>query len=573
MLVATVAAAQEPVLLGRTVVALTYTTNGPVDRDEVARLIAIKAGEPLTEEATGATIRNLYATAQFSDVRVDAAETPAGVEVTVELYRAFRVSPLKFSTAPVSRAELRRILPFAEGSVLQAEALSQGASAIKRRLVEEGYLRAEVSPEVSFDWKTFKASVLYRIEPGKPASAAAPFFDGDTAPYGPGALLKKARMKPGDRYRDSKARADAARMTEFLHSQSRLKGVVEMIAAQPTEDGRVMPVYRVSVGPDVVFETKGIKTKTVRNELHALLEGQVFDEDLVLLYTEQKRKDLQEKGRYRAKVDYSWNPTPEKLVVAVTVNEGPKFAIEKIAFSGNRSIKDRDLLSVMATRKKGFPIFRPGRLVDDDLNADLSVILGYYQTRGWVSAKVEKAKVTEGSKPGRLIVTIPIEEGPRAVVADVKVVGAEHAADAAAEKTLKVKRGAFFNPYLVREDVFNLQTFYHDHGWREASVKDDVRLLAEGSRAEVAYRVEEGTRTFFGKTIVRGNNRTRTERITRLVSWKEGQPFSESDLLQTQRNLSRSGVFRRVDIRPQPGDPKTQVRNVELELQEGRPLS
>ena len=32
-------------------------------------------------------------------------------------------------------------------------------------------------------------------------------------------------------------------------------------------------------------------------------------------------------------------------------------------------------------------------------------------------------------------------------------------------------------------------------------------------------------------------------------------------------------MFRRVDLRPQPADPKSQVRNVDVELQEGRPLS
>ena len=567
------AGAQESALFGKTVVSVSYTSDGPVDKDEVSRLIAIHAGEPLTEDTSGATIRNLFATRQFSDVRVDAVGTPAGVEVTVELSLAFRISPIKFSTAPVPRAELRRILPFSEGAVFQAEALAQGAAAIKRRLAEEGYVQAEVSPEASFDRKTFKATVLYRIEPGQPAKTAPPFFDGETAPFGATALLQKAHLKPGNRYRESKARADATRMTEFLHKQSRLKGVIELIAAQPTEDGRVTPVYRVSVGPNVVFDTKGIKAKTVRNELHSLAEGQVFDEDVVLLYVEGKRKELQEKGRYRAKVDYSWKQTPEALAITVTVEEGPKFAIQKIAFSGNRAVKDKNLLAVMATRPKGLPLLRPGRLVDDDLNGDLSAILGYYQTRGWIGAKVEKPKVTEGSKPNRLVVTIPIEEGPRAVVAEVKVVGAEHAADVTAEKTLKIKRGAFFNPYLVREDVVNLSTFYHDHGWREASVKDEVHISPDGSRAEVAYRVEEGMRTFFGKTIVRGNSRTATERISRQVAWKEGKPFSESDLLQTQRNLTRTGVFRRVDIRPQPADPKTLVRNVEVDLQEGRPLS
>src|SRR5262249_43773590 len=226
-------------------VSVLYPSEGPVEKDEITRLIAIKAGEPLTEEATGATVRNLFATRQFSNVRVEAYDTAAGLEIVVELYRAFRVFPIRFSSAPVPRSELRRVLPFSEGAVFNAEALAQGATAIKRRLAEEGFLNAEVTPEAEFDRTTFKAPVLYRIEHGKPARAAAPFFDGKTAPYTPADLLKKIHMKPGDRYRDSKGRADATRITEFLHKQSRLKGLVELIAAQPTEDGRIMPVYRV----------------------------------------------------------------------------------------------------------------------------------------------------------------------------------------------------------------------------------------------------------------------------------------------------------------------------------------
>jgi outer membrane protein insertion porin family len=558
---------------GKTVVSVAYTTDGTVDNEEVSRLIEVRAGRPLTEDDTASTIRNLFATRQFSDVRLDAQEVPGGVAVTVQLFRAFRVFPLKFSGTPVSRQELRRVVPFVEGAVFQAEALPLGAAAIKRRLAEEGYLQAQVSPEVSYDRRTFNARVLYRIVAGKPAKAASPFFDGDTAPYAPAALEKKAKLKPGDRYRESKARAEAARLAEFLHKQARLKGTVELIAAQPTDDGRVMPVYRITVGPEVLFETAGIKQSRVVREMHALLEGQVFDEDLLLQYVEQKRKDLQGGGRYRARVDYSMKQTPEALTVTITVEEGPKLAIQKIAFAGNHSVKDKDLLALMVTHRKGFPILRPGHLVDEDLNGDVSAILGYYQTRGWINARIDKPQVTEGSKPDRIVVTIPILEGPRASVEEVRVTGAEHAGEAASEKALLIKKGAFYNPNLVRQDVFNLQTWYHDHGWREAAVRNDVQVGPDGLKAMVTYRVEEGMRTFFGKAIVRGNTRTRTGRITRLLTWKEGQPFSEAETLQTQRNLTRSGVFRRVDVRPQPADPKTQTRTVDVDLQEGRPLS
>jgi outer membrane protein insertion porin family len=565
---------EPPSFFGATVVSLAYTSDGPVDRDEVTRLVSIKTSQPLTEEATGSTIRNLFATRRFSDVRVEAERAEGGVAVTVHLFRSYRVNPLKFDDGvSVSREEMRRTVPFSEGAVFQAEQLEEGTKALKRRLDAEGYIAATVSPEVYFDRTTFDAQVVYHIEAGKPARTAPALFDGETKPFTREELLKSARLDEGDRYRESKARADADRMTKFLRKKSRLKGTVELIAAQPTEDGRVIPVYRISVGPEVVFQTRGIPEKRVRRELLDLLEGQIFDEDLILQYVENKRRGFQRKGRYRAKVEYAMSEKPDVLAVSITVEEGPKFAVEKIAITGNDSVSTSKLAKLMVTQKKGLPFLRPGRLVDEVLKDDLDAILGYYQTRGWVQAKVDEPQITEGSQPSRLIVNVHVAEGPRAIVATRNVIGAEHVSPDQLEKLLAVDPGKPFNPNEVRQGSFSLQNYYRDRGWREAAVKDNWTLSTDGTSADVVYDVEEGVRSFFGKTIVRGNTRTGTDRITRLVTWDEGDPYSEQEVLTTQRNLTRTSVFRRVELHPQAADPSTQARPVEVEVQEGRPLS
>ena len=561
-------------LFGQDVNSVGYTSDGPVDEDEVRRLVSIKTGQVLTEEATGSTIRHLFATRRFSDVRIDAVRGEAGVDVTIHLFRAYRVNPLRFDDGvSVSKEDMRRVVPLAEGAVFQAEELEEGAEALKRRLDAEGYVTSTVQPEVFFDRKTFDAEVIYHIEAGKPARTAPPLFDGDTKPFTREQLLKKARLDPGDRYRETRARADADRMTKFLQKQLHLRGTVELIAAQPNDDGRVMPVYRIAVGPKVVFETKGISERRVRREVLDLLQGQIFDEDLILQYVENKRLGLQRKGRYRARVDYEMSEAPDALTVSIEVDEGRKFAIEEIEIGGNEEVSDDDLRELMVTREKGLPFVRPGHLVDKDLDEDLDAILGHYQTRGWVSAKVADAQITEGSKPDRLVVTVTVTEGPRAIVATRKVEGAEHLSADEIEKILLVEAGEPFNPNEVRQDSFSLQNEYRNRGWREVAVKDDWTVSADGTAADVVYRVEEGVRSFFGKTIVRGNTRTSTDRITRLVTWDEGDAFSEEEVLTTQRNLTRTGVFRRVELSPQSADPATQVRAVDIEVREGRPLS
>ena len=185
LLSAAEAAAQAPELFGRPIASVAYTANGPVNADEVAELIAVKAGERLTDAATGATIRNLFATEQFSDILIEAEPQPDGsVAVIVHLFRAFRVNPMKFDDGvSLSREEMRRAVPFSEGSVFRADALEEGAAALKRRAAAEGYILAEVFPEVEFDWERFDARVTYKIEAGARARVSRILFDGETAPF------------------------------------------------------------------------------------------------------------------------------------------------------------------------------------------------------------------------------------------------------------------------------------------------------------------------------------------------------------------------------------------------------
>ena len=555
------------------VVSLAYVSDGPVDETELARLITIRVGAPLTTDVTGSTIRNVFATGLFADVMVEAEPAAGGVAVVLRLSRAFRVFPLKFSGVPLPREELRRIVGFPEGAPYSKEEVDEGADILKNRLVQEGFLGAQIAPDVRLDRTTFDARVDYRVSAGEAARVAPAFFDGNPAPYTREQLLQKAKLKPGKRYRESKARDDATRMTEFLHKNSYLKGSVELIAAQPADDGRLIPVYRVSVGPKVVFVGRGIADKKLEKEVHAQIEGEVLDEDAILQYVETKRRDLQAKGFYRAKVDYTIASAPATMTVTVTVEPGAHYEIEKVALAGNASVPEKTLRELMITRKRGIPYLRPGHLVDDELGGDVSAIVGWYQTHGWIGVKVPTPKVTEGSRPDRLVVTISIEEGPRARVAERKLEGNEHVAAGVLEKSLVVHAGDPFNPNAVRADVGTLQGYYRDHGWSSASVRGDYELSPEKTEVHLVYRIEEGPRSFFGKTIVRGNARTNIHRIRRLVAWKEGQPFSDTELLDTQRNLARAGVFRRVDVRPEPADPGSQSRNVAVELQESRPLS
>src|SRR5262249_37283715 len=168
---------------------------------------------------------------------------------------------------PLSREELRRALAFSEGAVFVQADVDEGSEALQRRLQQEGYLQARITVGVARDPSTFAATVTYNLEPVPHSRAGPPLFDGDTKPLSQEELLKRSKLKTGKPYSEAKARTSATRMADWLHKNSYLRASVELIAAQPTADGNIAPVYRIAVGKKIVFETIGVKASTVRSEI------------------------------------------------------------------------------------------------------------------------------------------------------------------------------------------------------------------------------------------------------------------------------------------------------------------
>ncbi len=562
-------------LLGRTIESVALTTDGPIEMKEIRSLIALEVGRPLTEAASAETIRNLYGTLQFSDILVEAApSSDTGVSVTVHLWKALRVEAIRFDgKSSLSREDLRRAVPFAEGNPFSPGPLAAGAAGIQRRLVTEGYLHPTVNPDVTYDLPASSVRVTYAIDAGRRALVAEPLFDGATGSWTAEVLARKGKVRVNKPYRESRARASAERIRKFLVEQGYFKSSVELIAAEPADGDRIRPVFRISVGPRFEIRSVGIKPKPARREMQTLLAGQSFDQDLLDLWVENRKEELQRSGHYRAVVSATMSADTDPVIVTLSIQPGPEYAVERIVFSGNASVDAKTLRTLMVTRPKGLPLVRKGHLIDSDLEGDVSAILGYYQTSGWIDARVDKPAVTEGSRPGRLDVTIPIVEGKRTYVADRRIEGAEHLSPEELDKLVAVKVGNPLNPTALRQDIGSLTTYYWNNGWREATVSDATTISQDRSQADVRYHVVEGMRSFFGKTIIRGNAVTDPARIARQVAWKEGDPFSQGKIADTQQNLARTGAFRSIEVRPQPPDPQNQERNVDIQVSEARRLS
>ncbi|MGH9443905.1 MAG: POTRA domain-containing protein [Thermoanaerobaculia bacterium] len=549
---------------------VSYDSDGP-DDPTVAKLIEVRAGEALDPDAVRRTIQNLSATERYSQIAVEQEPAEGGqVALTVHLFRAYRVGRIRFAGNPVSAEELRRSLGFAIGDPYGAAEMEEGVGRLKRLLGTEGFSEAEVAASAALDKTDFEAEITYRIRSGPTTRLTAPLFDGDLAPFSADVFLRKMHWRTGTRYREEKARKSAQALQAYLLSQGRLKAEVRQIGVE-TRNHLAAPVFRVDVGPLVVLETRGVEEKRVRKDFLNLLKDQVFQEDLLIQYVDSLRRKYQESGYRKATVDYSIEETPGKEVVVLTVSRGAREWLEAVRVDGLRAFPEKTLRRLLLTRPRS--LLHRGYLVDAVLEEDRAAVVGFYRSHGYTEVAVSPPQVAPGKKAGALRLTLHVIEGIPTKVRQVRLDGVTHTDPADVQKLLRVRADRPYDDQQVDDDRASLVNYYRDRGWTHAAVEPRVDFSPDRSEASVTYLVTEGAREFFGKTIVRGNTRTRTSRVEFPIRWREGDPLSETKMLDAQRELSRTGVFQKVEIRPAMPDPTTPERNVLVDITEARPLS
>ena len=112
-----------------------------------------------------------------------------------------------------------------------------------------------------------------------------------------------------------------------------------------------------------------------------------------------------------------------------TINEGPKYKIRKIDFVGNKDDRRRQA----ARQDEGHQgdvllsfITQRGTYKEDKYAEDAEKVVGYYRDKGYLRVRVDNPEIrtlqdTKDGKTRYVELRIPVTEGPRYKVGEVKV--------------------------------------------------------------------------------------------------------------------------------------------------------
>ncbi len=562
---------------GIPVSSIEFEADADFDPAELSRLVRIEAGKPLSVVDLQSSIKALFGTGTFRDVRVDAERVGDALAITFRLSLQYRVGEVNFEAEGELLDSIRREPGVEAEEILSLDRVDQAAVDMVRSYQREGYLEATVDPEVRFNRQESIANVIFHVTSGPRAQIGSIELQGSPDPFSRETLIQQMKSELGGFYELNEAREDARRMRRYLLRRDHRMAQVRFIdAVYDSASASVALQYELEVGPVVEVVVEGVPRKAVRR-LIPFAEDDGYSEDRIIRAADRIRDYYQRRGFYFVEVDDSEQLKGDRYVITYQIEPGEQYSLETVSFDGNVHFTDDELREVVSVGPPGMVqqligalIRRPGGVTAEQLSDDQDALENFYRLQGFWSADIGRPRVVRLNEES-LEVVFPVTEGTQTIVESVEVLGAEALADELPD--LLLSAGEPLNPQELNLDLVTLQTFYADRGYVEVQVSPELDWNDERSLASVRYEIVEGPLVRFGSVAVRGNSYTDTDVILQKARIDAGEPFSYRELLQAQQRLYQMGIFRLVDLDPVDSGTAENVRDILLRIEEGNNLT
>ena len=568
-----------PAATGTVVSDVNFRTDSRFDTAPLKQYVAVHENAPLSIRDVQSSIKALYATGDFRDVRVETAPSARGVSVTFALFVNYRVEDIHITgLRTADKARANRELTTHIGDVFSDNAVEHSATAIQDFLHRSGYLEAAVDSESTFTRDQGKATVTFSVNEGPRAMVGSVVITGDIAPFTDAELIKEMRRGPGKAFQVTDARTDAERMQRSMIRREYRKAEVRYAGETYHDATKTVDLqYRATAGPIVKVAVDGPTSHAIRGLL-PFRRNQAYSEDVIDRAANDIIINLQQAGYFNAAVDTDESLSGDTWTTTFHIRPGTRYQLTAVTFTGNQTVPDAKLADVVTTSTSGGIrsflsklLRREKGVTRPQLSADRDALESYFRLNGYSVATVS-TPVVNTNPSGTMTVDFPITEGPQTIVTAVKMEGNEQVATGDLPKSL-LKSGDPLNPQLERADIVNLQTFYGDRGNAEVQIKPREEISDDKKSAVVTYTIAEGPKIKVDDVIVRGNTYTSTNVILRQSQLRKGDPFSYTSVLEAQRNLYRLGVLQRVDIQPEQTGTSVSDRNIVISVSEGKDLT
>lgn len=248
-----------------------------------------------------------------------------------------------------------------------------------------------------------------------------------------------------------------------------------------------------------------------------------------------------------------------------------RLRVRSVTFEGNEAFTGKWLQRTMLTRPSAFlsRSYYYEHILDDDVKS----LELFYRRNGYLEGRVEGVEVAVDSAAKAVDVTIMIGEGELTRIEGVTIFGNSVFSDSVIGGVIGVKRGDPFKQKRIEDATLVILTKYANRGYLEAEIKPEISIAAGTHRALVDFFIAEGGSFRIGHIRMPGLEKTSRKVVLRELNFREGEIIEYARLLESQRRLYLTGLFRSVFIRPvDPEESAPGKKDILIECRESESI-
>ncbi len=528
-----------------------------VGDDELLNMMGIRAGGAINEEIVRDGIKRAFLKGLFEDItaKVPDGELPR-VEVTVR-ERDFINKIYLSGNSALSKKVIKQLFLLKEDRMMRYDLIETAITQLKESIAKYGFVESNISVKIEKTQKPYKINIRLTVDTGVPI-VVKDIKINIVPPYSllvkEETILRVMKISLGGVFNQIKLEEDLGNIKQYFKKQGYYKPVVGPYSFKDGDlEVEVKPGRHMTVA---IEGNSALSKKNLQKEL-PFFEIEDFSDEIVQEAVDKMLSLYHRSGYPFAQIAPVVHSDEKNKDVSFFIFEGERIKVGTITFSG-ASLSQQSLKDVLSLREG--EVYNP-----DQIDADKESLKVFYGALGYLHASVKDIAVKVDKGRGTADIAVAIDEGKKTEIGSIEIMGVSSEIKSKLIPLLVIKAGSPYNEIDISDARFRLLEYFDDNGYPNVDI--DIERSVQDYKSSIVFKVTEGKKIFFGKTVIIGNQDTRYEAIRRELLNKEGQPYNVRILSEDRQKLYKMGLFTNVEIETIEGEDDE--RDVLIKLTEG----
>src|SRR5271166_3590628 len=443
--------------------------------------IAVEPGKPLSPDQVAESLRVLYQTGDFANLRAILYPEAGGVRLDFVAEENLYINQVIIEgvIAPPTESSAAAAMQLSLGQTYHQSEVTEAVTRLEDTLREEGLYQAKIKLENHVNRDTHQIDIIAHVVSGARVRLSKIDLLNNTE-YADGYLLSRFKMNRGRELTIARVRSGEERIRKFLEKKGHLSGRVSVRRGEYDAGENTIPLtLEVTEGPRVQIQVDGAKfSKDQLKKLVPIYQEGSVDTDLLEEGKRNLRERLEREGYFDAKVDYAVSDDTAKSgngesktgqeTITYKVDRGIQYKKLSIEITGNHYFSKELLLSRLSIVPSA--LFVKPRFSRRLLDADVLSMKNLYAANGFLSASVVGSTPKEQKQKGGLLqVKFEINEGKQTLVSSLQLEGMSAISEEELRGVLGSLPGQPYSEISVASDRDNILALYFNQGFPNAT--------------------------------------------------------------------------------------------------------